>query len=177
MSHLKYSLESVAGVIGYSFGNPSLVEVVEDHLLFTIMGFIVSPTETMVFAIGDGVCVLNGSKYAIAFKNNAPLYLSYSLLPWHKEEIQFKVLNKIPTSDLQSLIVGTDGLCDFPSEESIDQFVRHDKYFKNPDAIRRKLFLLNQTKYEIDWENKVFNANNGCLADDTTLIALRRKTV
>lgn len=173
ISYLKYDMDRMIS----SMANTSQDKIIEDHLLFTLMGFIVAPEETIVFAIGDGVYIVNGNPVTVSFKGNAPLYLAYSLLPWYKENMNFKILHTIPTEELQTLIVGTDGLTDFTPEDPVDQFVEQDKYFKNPDAIRRKLFLLNQTRYNVDWDNRTFDVNNGLLSDDTTLIALRRKKI
>ena len=47
-------------------------------------------------------------------------------------------------------------------------------YFKNPDAVRRKLTMLNREEVKPDWQRQELIKRSGVLSDDTTLIAIRR---
>lgn len=62
--------------------NVEQAQFVREHLLFTLLGFVVSPEQTLVFASGDGLVVLNDEVHRRE-QNNTPDYISYHLLEQH----------------------------------------------------------------------------------------------
>jgi hypothetical protein len=80
-------------------------------------------------------------------------------------------------SEIQSIVLGTDGAVDFEAMaerpikgreaavRSLSQFWSDDRYFKNTDMVRRRLAVLNRGPL------------GGLLSDDTTLVVVRRKAV
>ncbi|MBD2188911.1 protein phosphatase 2C domain-containing protein [Pseudanabaena mucicola] len=151
----------------------SAMEFVNDYLLFTIIGALITPSETVTFSLGDGAIAINGKLTQIpAYPNNAPPYLAYGL--YQPEAINFEIRDYLPTSALDSLLIATDGIDDLIAVEDIAQFWQEDRYFKNPDAIRRKLAMLNREEVKPDWSRKELTKRSGVLSDDTSLVVLRR---
>ncbi|MGI0485450.1 protein phosphatase 2C domain-containing protein [Pantanalinema rosaneae CENA516] len=164
---------------------------VYDHLLFTIVGAVITPTVTTLFTIGDGVLLLNGEEVSIpTFPSNAPPYLAYGLLepsPIPPEQLPFQVHGCLPTDRVRSLVIGTDGVKDLITVADqplpgklepvgkIEQFWQHDRYFQNPDQLRRRLSLINREVIQTDWQQQQLYRVGGLLPDDTTLIVIRRK--
>ncbi|MEI6331512.1 MAG: protein phosphatase 2C domain-containing protein [Pseudanabaena sp.] len=149
------------------------MEFVNDYLLFTIVGFAITPSETVTFSMGDGAIAINGKLNQIpAYPNNAPPYLAYGL--YKPEAISFKIRDRLPTSELESLLIATDGIDDLVKVEDINQFWLEDRYFKNPDAVRRKLAMLNREETKPDWNKREIVKRSGVLSDDTTLIVIRK---
>jgi len=149
------------------------LEFVNDYLLFTIVGAVITPSETVTFSMGDGAIAINGKLNQIpAYPNNAPPYLAYGL--YKPEAINFEIRDRLPTSELESLLIATDGIDDLVKVEDINQFWQEDRYFKNPDAVRRKLAMLNREETKPDWYKREMVKRSGVLSDDTTLIVIRK---
>lgn len=169
----------------------NLLQTVQDHLLFTIVGAVLTSDETVLFALGDGVVLLNGDHVEIpTVADNAPPYLAYGLIepaPMPAERLQFQVLRRLPTEAVQSILLGTDGVQDMiaiadqnrPAKREpigdISQFWQDDRYFKNPDQIRRTLALMNREVVQADWQNQQLHRQGGLLPDDTTFVVIRRR--
>ena len=153
------------GMIAASLGG-ELVQAVKEYLLFTIVGAVITPQETALFAIGDGVFALNGEVITIPpFPNNAPPYLGYGLITDALSDMklvdcqtrafpcdfrrrgvarQFRVHRQLPTSEVQSILIGTDGVEDLmgvadkclPGKSGrvgeIAQYWEDDSNFRNP---------------------------------------------
>jgi hypothetical protein len=169
------------------------IETIRDYLLFTILGAVISPTQTLVFSLGDGVILLNGQVLPFpTFVNNAPPYLAYRLLPraiaqFQPEDLQLQIQVCLPTQQVNSLLIGTDGVHDLmavagqflPGKTelvgAISQFWEGDRYFQNPDQIRRRLALINREIIKPDWENQQLIREGSLLPDDTTFVVIRRK--
>ena len=93
------------------------VQFIKDHMLFTVLGFIITPKTTVIFALGDGVIVLN-DMIDVRDENNHPFYISYHLVD------KSYLVNKgaplplkfdtyiFPTEYLERLAVGTDAWAD-----------------------------------------------------------------
>lgn len=180
LDELKKSVKTIVG-------ENSFEQTINNYFLFTVVGALVTSLETTIFAIGDGVIATNGKVIEIEpFPNNAPPYLAYSLLKVGKA-MDWQIYNQIPTENVSSILIGTDGVSDLIKAEdcclpgksdkvgAIAQFWREDRYFNNPDAIRRKLSLINREVTQIDWKTHSSTKIGGLLPDDTTLIAIRRK--
>lgn len=177
-------LQQVAEVLG---GDRD--QVVQDFLLFTIAGAVITPAMTAVFSLGDGVVAINGRVMQLGpCANNAPPYLAYGLLRENSADaFQVKVLQALPTDQVQSLLLGTDGLSDLiavaekplPGRSDlvgdIAQFWQGDRYFRNPDQVRRRLTLINRDIARFDASSGQWRRQAGLLPDDTTLVVIRRK--
>jgi len=176
--------------------NGNYIDQIMEKFLFTIVGCIITPEQTAIFSIGDGIYFINEKEYNLGpFFGNAPPFIGYSCVPKNlfayppeSEELEFKI-NYYDTQNIQSLLIGTDGVKDLMeaateniagSEDligDISQFWSDDIYFKNNDALRRKLAVINREYTEIKEINgqKIQLYEVGPLQDDTTMITIRRK--
>lgn len=164
-----------------------LAHTVSEHFLFTVVGAVVTPARTTVFALGDGVVAINGAVHALGpFPGNCPPYLGYRLLdPAATTAPSFLAVE--PTAALDSLLLGTDGAGDIAAHADralpgrsepagpLAQFWTDDAYFRNPDAVRRRLWLMSREHVSPDWASRHLRRDAGILGDDTTLIAIRRR--
>jgi len=166
-------------------------DTIFDHLLFTVNGVVLTRYRTTFFAIGDGVQILNGENIPLGpFANNAPPYLAYTLLakPGERDTANsFLITKTVPAREVKSILIGTDGVEGLIAAQEltlpgraelvgpISQFWEDDRYFENPDAIRRRLALINNEHQTIDWKKQTIERTAGRLPDDTTLIVIRRK--
>jgi serine/threonine protein phosphatase PrpC len=151
----------------------SVMEFVNDYLLFTIVGAVITASETVTFSMGDGAIAVNGKLTQIpAYPDNAPPYLAYGL--YRPDAVSFEICDRLATSELESILIATDGIDDLIAVEDVSQFWQEDKYFKNPDAIRRKLSMLNREEIKPDWTKRELVKRSGVLSDDTTLAVIRR---
>ncbi|HEY9647476.1 MAG TPA: protein phosphatase 2C domain-containing protein [Chroococcidiopsis sp.] len=162
--------------------------VVRDYLLFTVVVAVITPTVTVLAAAGDGVVILNGDVQRLSAADNAPRYLAYGLLPEvDPAAFGFTVCYDLPTSCVESLLIGSDGVGDLIDAAAqpmpgraevvgaIAQFWQGDRYFHNPDQVRRRLSLINREAIQPDWSRQVMVRQAGLLSDDTTLVVARRK--
>ena len=140
----------------------SFSRTVEDYFLFTVVGVLITPRRATTFSLGDGLVVVNGDRHQLGpFPNNEPPYLGYALLPGlARGRHAFEVHRSIAADDVQSLVLATDGALDL---EPLSPFWSDDRLFRNPDMVRRRLAVLNR------------GPRPGLLADDTTLVVVRRK--
>ncbi|MDY7230229.1 protein phosphatase 2C domain-containing protein [Hyalangium rubrum] len=182
-------LETVrAEVLGFLSSLTSQLgsSLVGEHLLFTVVGAVVTPSRTLVFSAGDGLWALNGEVHALGpFPHNAPPYLAYGLLSEGAVPLERQAL--VPTEEVVALMLGTDGAVDLgkltearvaETEEPVgplSQYWSNERYFQNPDALRRRLTLLGRESVRADFTARRLVRTPGLLADDTTLIVLRRR--
>jgi hypothetical protein len=170
----------------------SLSRTVTDYFLFTVIGVLLTERTGAVFSIGDGLVVLNGEVIQIGpFPGNEPPYLAYaitgsSLTDKEPGLLEFKLQGVLPTHEINSVLIGSDGLDymmkkadqDMPGKAEpvgpISQFWKDERYFRNADMVRRKLALLNREQVKIDWEEKRTIRQIGLLPDDTTLVVIAR---
>jgi hypothetical protein len=169
--------------------------IIHHYFLFTIVGVLITKTGVTIFSIGDGVIIINGKiKQLGPFAKNAPPYLAYSLLITQNihpkiddSQWQFQIQNQLPTNQVKSILIGTDGVidlikvakCNLPGHSAyvgeISQFWQKDIYFKKPDMVSRHLYLINQEIKKSDSENQQKLKQVSLLPDDTTLIVIRKK--
>jgi len=178
---------AMSGIAGSLDDMPRFVR---DHLLATTVGCIIARWGTAVFSIGDGVYAMDGAVTQIGpFPGNEPPYLAYDLVPKsalrRSMALQFQVHTIVPTENLSSVLLGTDGVGDLiaaadrnlPGKDDLvgplAQFWTDDRYFRNPDMVRRRLTLVNREAVRV--ENGMVARTPGLLPDDTTLVAIRRK--
>ena len=160
------------------------------YLLFTVVGVAISEKHFFSFSIGDGYLVLNGETLKIGpFPQNQPPYLAYGLLKNGSEmplSSSFAIHQSGLAKTIDSMVIATDGLDAFiknadktlPGRQELlgplSQFWTNEFYFQNPDGIRRRLFLANHASSKPDWDRRRMIREEGLLADDTTMIVLRR---
>lgn len=165
-----------------------LEQTVQNYLLFTIVGGVITPEQTTLFALGDGVFVINGQVCHLGpFPGNAPPYLAYGLLDQGGDAFQLKPVQQFSTSNLESLLIGSDGVDDLiqvahqtlPGRSepvgSITQFWQDDRYFHNSDQVRRRLSMINREAIRLDNQTQQLLKHPGLLPDDTTLITIRKQ--
>lgn len=167
----------------------SMSSTVRDFFSFTLIGFMVTKTKTYIFVIGDGYTSVNDTLTVWGpFKNNAPPYTALVLTNSSlslENDLEFKVL-EYDTDKINSILIASDGLRYVLSSENerlpgqeklvgpISQFWEEDIFFKNSDAIRGRLALMNRERAVIDTGYKHPRIAHGLLKDDTTLVVLRR---
>ena len=89
------------------------VAFIRDHLLFTLIGFVVGPKDTIIFAIGDGVVVLNDF-VDVRDEQNFPSYPAYHLIDPRYLRADRSTIQKrfsvysAETANLHRLAVATD---------------------------------------------------------------------
>jgi hypothetical protein len=167
----------------------NLSEVISKHFLFTMIGTVITPEMSVFVSLGDGFIIINGDVHTIGpFPGNMPVYLAYNLIPTkltleNPDALNFTVQRPIRTSELNSFLIGCDGIEDLiqaadqpiPGKEElvgpISQFWENQLYFTNPFAASHRLKLLAEDKRIINWEEKFVDVRKGLLSDDTTFIA------
>lgn len=156
--------------------------VVKDFLQFTTIAAIVTPSQTIVFSIGDGVVSVNKDIISIdpylGNGRNEPPYVGYlitdSTIPL--KELSPKVHYILPTDVIESVIIATDGAKDIIKNAAtvgpLHQFL-DNKYFSNPYNLTRRLNVMNMSHQFPDWEQRVIKKTSGVLEDDTTIVVIR----
>lgn len=170
---------------------PSLSQIINDYYLFTVVGVYIDRSVTVVFSLGDGVFYVNGEMTDIGpFPGNAPPYMAYGitgspLTQEHPELLEFKIHTQHPTEEIETLLIGTDGILHMVDAEEltipgraelvgpVSQFWTDDRYFENPFAVQRRLNVINRDHVEVDWESRKITETAGRLKDDTTLVVVR----
>jgi Protein phosphatase 2C len=171
----------------------SLSTTLRRYFSFTLGGFIITPKWSAVFFCGDGVYALNDKVTVLGpFAGNIPPYPIYQLFDTEDfstncPDVQLKVLEVLPTEDLQSALVGTDGVCHLidavdkklpgrtDSVGNLSQFWTDSSFVSNPDALRRRLALITRDVVRVSRDDKTQLINEpGLLKDDTTMVVVQR---
>jgi hypothetical protein len=160
-----------------------IVSIITDYFLFTCVGFFLTRKQCVAFYLGDGICSLNGKVTRFEpMHGNFPAYLAYNAVDHRtfqipEEALHFNIHKILPISELESLLVGTDGVQTLlhleetlvPGTEEpigpLSQFWQNNPFFKNPDMVRRRLAVINGEQRP---------GRIGPLLDDTTLIVARK---
>jgi hypothetical protein len=153
----------------------SLTQAVSDYLLFTVVGALVVDPVACVFALGDGVTMVNGEADVIACADNRPPYLAYGLTNSDGDGPGFEVRRALPVQDVDSILIGSDGVLDLMNVGPLRQFWEDDRHFCNPASLTRRLTLLNRDSQRVDWDSRRIEREHGLLPDDTTVVVLRRR--
>jgi len=191
--------------------NFCLLETIKDMIdtfAATLIGFVVTEDKTTIFSIGDGVYYLNGQRTQIGpFENNAPPYIVYSAIEGFRETheeiiaskyssfhetqplcFEFSFHEELATEDVESLVVGSDGVMFLEEAQgellpgrtdkvvpSIDEIISTDVFFRNPQTLQRLFGMMQANRTVVDWDNRKVRTENSLLIDDTSLIAIRRR--
>ncbi|MDC0741858.1 protein phosphatase 2C domain-containing protein [Polyangium mundeleinium] len=159
---------------------------VAEFFLFTVLGVAISAERAVVFGAGDGIFAVGDEVVRLGpFPGNAPPYLGYGLSGAGPRVSIHRVL---PASALTSVLVGTDGAADYDTLAGalipgahgervppLRAFWSEDRYFRNADAVRRSLALVNRDVTRPLWDERRLHKEPGLLEDDTTLLVVRRK--
>ncbi len=177
-------VKKIEQLVGFFVGPRG--QIINEHFLFTLVGCVLTETMSWFFSIGDGYLAVNGTELPLgSFEGNMPPYLSYALVTTALAPSLLKgtIHRVLATTDLDSFVLGTDGLQDYVKRKSdpipgktelvgsLDQLAKVDRYFLNPDALRRRLSLISRDTFR---EGRPVP---GLLGDDTTLVVGRRKKV
>jgi hypothetical protein len=157
------------------------LKLIQNNFLFTLVGFIMDKDYTIVFSIGDGYIRVNDEVLSIKEPDNMPTYLAYSLTPERdKWDTEPKIRFWLPTEQIKSLIIATDGMDDFvrcagvplPGKiqeyaPTLEDILANDSYFTAPAKLQRLLAKMNPI-------TRPSARSHGLLKDDTTIIMARR---
>jgi hypothetical protein len=156
---------------------PLLGATVSDLLLFTVVGVALRGDRGAVFAAGDGLVVMDGAVTRLGpFPGDAPPYLGYGLLD--AAAPGFAVVRAFATAEVTDLLLGTDGaaaLAELDGGRHLRALAEDDRHYRNRDAVRRALALLNREEARPDWEARRMVRRRGLLEDDATVVVLRRR--
>lgn len=179
-----------------NFLGGSFSRTINDFFLFTVVGVVVDRVAVYIFAIGDGAYVvrdassLDGKFCSLGpFPDNSPPYLAYDLVESSIDPglLKFKVEFCRDIDSVNVVAIGSDGLDDLYKASdalipgckdkvgSFEQFWEDDGYFTNPEAIGRKLRRMNSDVVRVDKSTGRKITFPRLLADDTTLVVIRRK--
>jgi hypothetical protein len=141
--------------------------VVREHLLFTSVIAVWTPDRVEVRAIGDGVIAIDGEVTTVGpFADNEPPYLAYGLLgatpPWSRAIVR---------DHARSVLIATDGAA---ALGDLAPFTDDARWFAHPDALRRRLAVINREELVYDAARGAIERRGAPLDDDTTLVVLRR---
>ena len=182
--HVREGITESLGQMG-RFSDHERRPAVNDLFLFTLVVGIIDHRpggRTTFAAIGDGFLAVNGATIPFPkFPGNKPPYVAYlvvtsSIAP---DLLNWKMLHTMPTAELQSFVIATDGMDDFVEHEHapmpgssrpvgpLSQFWEEDRYITNRDMVRRKLVVCNGGVGPRA-------SRGGLLRDDTTLVVGRR---
>jgi hypothetical protein len=181
---LMWNLEVIAGSMK---GPGKLTDIVSDYLLFTLVAIAMNRNTTRLLMFGDGVFSLNGKVQVIESPNNCPAYISYDLLDTGSEAPIAPTVNlEVPTDDVFSFLIGSDGVQDLMAAEGLalpskpkesvlplDDLWTNERFYRNSDNLNRYLTLVNKETVRLDRESDVLERHRGHLSDDTTLIVGR----
>jgi hypothetical protein len=136
---------------------------IEEALLFGFLAAVVTPIVTIVFGIGDGIVVADGSVTVLdPGPENAPPYAAYGLVG---ARLQPRIHFIGPTARVEMVAVATDGLTPIagasPDQEpSLLRITADPRYAKNPSLLRKRLVVL---------------ADRSTFSDDATVALVQRR--
>ncbi len=154
----------------------ALPATVSDHLLFTIVGAVLTRDAATVFGAGDGVWCVDGRLHVVTAPGDAPAYLGYGLLDGADAGPGLRVWSYAPGA--QHVLIGTDGAGDLHAHTgqplpangtpvpALETLAADAGWYANPFALTRWLRVAGR------------DAPRGApsiLADDTTLALARRR--
>lgn len=149
------------------------------YLQATLLGCIISNNHLWIFSCGDGIYFLNGNQHTILpQEGNSPVYIAYQFMPTTfssallDRELRFHVQQSISMDEVDSVLLGSDGLQELIDAKEalihvrnepigeIEQWWTKDLYFRNPVSATNWLRMMNE---------------GGYCKDDVTLIGVRKK--
>lgn len=194
LDQLQYELLSQLRFLATLIDVDNFKQTINDYLLFTLGGIIITEEVALMFAFGDGVGVVNGEVTVIEPKEgNLPPYISYaltgtSLTHFDTDSLRFRIIAELPAGELQSFLIGTDGVNailnnparPLPGRDElvgeISQFWQNDLFFRNSAALARRLNLIARDRSRVIGSGRQIT-DAGLLPDDTTLVVGRQRNL
>lgn len=197
---LLFTLGGIAEKLG-----PNPFREATDAFLFTIVGMAFTESYVAVFSLGDGFVFVNGERLDLGMEDNKPPYLGYGLIPERvtmaPELFRFRVHRILDITQVDSILAASDGLGDLLEARDanlpgrtevvgdVSRFWTNDAFFNNPDAVSRRLRLINREHKRASVHTASLEAardrgetiqpyiktEKGLLHDDTTLIVARKR--
>jgi len=156
-------------------GDHPVAPVLNKYFQFTLVGMVMTPQTTVFFSRGDGMFGINGKVTTIEPEaGNRPAYLVYGLtrpdmVIDNPKLLDFDIQAVVPTPDVQSWWVGTDGVKEMlkvvgqsvngEKIVSIESLFDDQRYLDNPELLCRRLQQL---------------VVDNLIGDDITLVAGQR---
>jgi hypothetical protein len=149
-----------------------LARTVRDHFLFTSVIAVWNGRQVAVRAIGDGVIAIDGHVRALGpFEDNAPPYLGHALVGdppvWSARIVR-------ASDSVDRVLIATDGAATAAIDD-LAALARDERWFKNPDALRRHLAIVNREDLVWDAERGAVARVGAPLDDDATIVVLRKE--
>lgn len=153
-------------------------QLVEQHLLCTVVAAATDEHGAAVWAVGDGAYVLDGELTVLGpFADNAPPYLAYQLLgvtpAAHFAARAHDDAGAAAATAHAAILVATDGaaalgedLCAFVAPPALERLLSH------PDALRRHLATLARASERIVWSERRVERTAAALQDDAAIALL-----
>ena len=167
----------------------SFTKTVEQNLLFTIIGALWSQEMIWPYSFGDGILITNDYVNVLEpSTGNQPCYPAYRIIKstFDEKDLQLTTHPPLILTETSYFAIGSDGVNDLIAAEHklipgtemevgpISQFWESDVYFRNNDALRRRLALINSEVIRYDQQGSRLVKHYRLLRDDTTLVVLRR---
>jgi hypothetical protein len=158
-------LDELAGAM---HGPPA--EKVSTHFLFTSVIAVWTDRQLAVRAIGDGAFAIDGELCALGpFDDNAPPYVGYAMLG---EAPAWSASVRLATAE--RVLIATDGAL-AAALGDLGALAQIDRWFANPDALRRHLAVVNREELVWDAERGAIERRGAPLDDDATIVVMRRR--
>ncbi len=183
--HVSQNILAPLRLMVQGLGQMDREQFVRDHLLFTLVGCILTDGTATFFALGDGLVVINGEPIILKpAADNQPAYLGYQLVGWSGFELA--PVKTVPLTELESFLIGTDGVNDLAAAHErlvpgtsrpvgpLAQFWTDNRYFHNPAVLGRQLKLIGRDVPRRE-PLGALATERGLLPDDTTMVVGRRK--
>lgn len=195
---IKSTLWSQACALARSNDAHKVATVLDEYFLFTIVIIVITEETTEIATFGDAVFALNGSVVSVEpFANNFPAYIAYLLLDteWSTSQLHFVVQKSVPTSSVESALIGSDGVNYLIKAERrfipgtkikigpLSQVWSRDDLFPNEDddePLTTWLRTLNAEVCQLGPDEGFgvdLDRQAGALKDDVGIISIRRAKV
>ncbi len=157
---------------------------VREHFLFTTVIAAWTERQVAAAAIGDGVIAFDRDVDVLGpFADNQPPYVGYGIVG-DAQAFTRRLVRR--ADDVSAIAIATDGAAAFVDDGetlrdaggepigSFAQFTADARWWRNPDALRRRLAVINREELGIDWARGAIDRRGAPLEDDTTIVVLRR---
>lgn len=172
-----YITNKLSGLINIIFSDREKLNIfISDFFMTTILVFIVTENDYVLFHSGDGLAGINSKINSI---NESGSYFSSRLIQSKKiDEInRFKILKAGIIEDLQNIFIATDGFNDVFHDYN-DLFV---KFIEDTELEKSGFdpYIVTEFRKKVIWSKKVKEniMNYNWFKDDATFVVLRRTQI
>jgi len=157
-----YRMAEILGALSFYGGEVGKSEHdlwVAQHLLATLVGFVVTDNGALAFCYGDGVVHANGETHVVTCENNAPPYPAYTIFD-HNPDPDVHTWVADPW---QPIYVSTDGLVnsDEPDTWRSELGYLKDGITHHPRSLQRRMNVLRSTMS--------LTSTRSCMSDDAAV--------